>query len=514
MTGDGSPGGLDWDSDDDIAPLEAVPGPLFDYSYRHNFPKLLDLRAVAHNFSEGGHGGKLFKRENAGLLGLLCIYSFFAAALISAPSPFLPQELRKAGASPAMVGVVFAAYPITNLLVSPACSMACRRFGRKTVLFGGLVLESVAAVAMGFVPRVVWVYLLLRILQGTGSAGAYTALLAYAAERFPAMLGSVMGLQEAVAGVGYMIGPPLGGLMYAAGSFYMPFLVMGLGLLLGLPLVPLAAPPVSQSRGAEALAGHGSAPPVSMSTLLRLMLSNSSVLNAVACTVVTGIGFGFVMPTLGPHLHSTLGLSENVIGGLLSLCAALYAAAAPLAGMLTDRLGAKPVMVIGTSLLCLAYILLGPSPIFTGGEIDIAPRARWGLLITSLCLIGLGAALAFIPCLPDMERNVKGLGPQSTEMIASLYNGVYCVGEAMGPLVGGVLMGLMPDHFAWATTVVACILLTYISGVAAAWAMQQRRSSASAAARAVGTSDRAVPLLPPGGLLLDGEEGSGSDFEE
>lgn len=57
---------------------------------------------------------------------------------------------------------------------------------------------------MGFVPRqpdTVSVFILLRILQGVGAAGSYTALLAYVAERFPQHLGMIMGLQEAVAGV-------------------------------------------------------------------------------------------------------------------------------------------------------------------------------------------------------------------------------------------------------------------------------------------------------------------------
>ena len=126
---------------------------------------------------------------------------------------------------------------------------------------------------------------------------------------------------------------------------------------------------------------------------------------------------------------------------MLSLCAALYACSAPLAGILSDRIGAKqcmacprsaslaappparrsphrrrlrlsgaaaPSQLLGTSLLMLAYLLLGPSPLLTGGA---APTlaGRWALLVIALCLIGVGAALAFIPGLPDSAspRNRK-----------------------------------------------------------------------------------------------------------
>lgn len=71
------------------------------------------------------------------------------------------------------------------------------------MLVAGLIVESFAACLMGFVPRergTVSVFILLRILQGIGAAGSYTALLAYVAERFPQHLGMIMGLQEAVAG--------------------------------------------------------------------------------------------------------------------------------------------------------------------------------------------------------------------------------------------------------------------------------------------------------------------------
>ena len=51
-----------------------------------------------------------------------------------------------------------------------------------------------------------------------------------------------MGLTEISTGLGYMVGPPLGGMLFAAGGFATPFVVLGLALL-------PAAPPLAPTLG-------------------------------------------------------------------------------------------------------------------------------------------------------------------------------------------------------------------------------------------------------------------------
>ena len=46
------------------------------------------------------------------------------------------------------------------------------------------------------------------------------------------------------------------------------------------------------------------------------------------------------------------------------------------------------------------------------------------------------ATHAALPAAAAVEKGIKGLGPQGTEIIAGMYNGVYCMGESLGPLVG------------------------------------------------------------------------------
>ena len=59
---------------------------------------------------------------------------------------------------------------------------------------------------------------------------------------FHSQVSFFMGLTEISTGLGYMVGPPLGGMLFAAGGFATPFVVLGLALL-------PAAPPLAPTLG-------------------------------------------------------------------------------------------------------------------------------------------------------------------------------------------------------------------------------------------------------------------------
>ena len=360
------------------------------------------------------------------------------------------------------------------------------------MLLLGVLLESAAAAAMGAVPvrrGAGGAYLLLRCLQGAGSALSYTALLAFCAERFAKQLATVIGIQEAIAGVGFMVGPVIGGALFTLGGFPAPFVAMGIGLLAALPLLPFALPrrDAAAARagapvpgGSEGSAATADATPHALT--FREVLRVPAVLDAAAVTLLAGVAFGFVGPTLAPQLSSTLHASEAAIGALFGVCAAAYAAAAPAAGALADSFGAKAVMRAGVAQLALAYVLLGPSP-----ALGAAPRAgsaaAWAAECAALLLLGAGAAAAIIPCLPLMEREAAaaaaeaGSGGSGAEAAAALFNAVYCAGEAAGPLVGAALVGGM--GFRWATTAVAALLALYLAAVVSASPARRRAARAA-----------------------------------
>lgn len=380
---------------------------------------------------------------------------------------------------------------------------------------------------MGLVPvrrGAGWAYLALRCAQGAGSALSYTALLAFCAERFAQQLATVIGIQEAVSGVGFMIGPVIGGALFAVGGFAAPFAAMGVGLLASLPLLPFALPrrdasavPIEAALvppGGAFLSSDddAAASPHPPALTFRQVLRVPAVLDAAAVTLLAGVAFGFIGPTLAPHLATSLRASEASIGALFGLCALAYATAAPAAGALADRLGADCIMRCGVALLAASYLLLGPSPAL-GSAPAPGSAAAWAAQCAALLLLGAGAAAAIIPCLPYMERQAAAAcgGASGAEGAAALFNAVYCAGEAAGPLVGAALAGGL--GFRGATSAVAALLALYLAAAAGAtparrhalWASLQagasrvragaRQAREALAARRGGGAALSAPLL-------------------
>ena len=73
---------------------------------------------------------------------------------------------------------------------------------------------------------------LARAIQGCGTAAANTASWKIVATEFPDKMSTIFGVLETFTGLGFMIGPPLGGALYAARGFLLPFFVVGGNLLL------------------------------------------------------------------------------------------------------------------------------------------------------------------------------------------------------------------------------------------------------------------------------------------
>jgi MFS family permease len=161
------------------------------------------------------------------LLGVLCV-----SLNVSIIAPFFPvYAIEHYGASSMTIALIFATYPLASMACAPAAGMLCSSYPRMTVLRGGLTLNAAGVALFGCAALIeninisVVMFFIARGIQGCGCAGVVVSASAFAAANFPAHLGKVIGMQMACEGLGFMIGPPLGGLLFLFG-FEWPFLVM------------------------------------------------------------------------------------------------------------------------------------------------------------------------------------------------------------------------------------------------------------------------------------------------
>ena len=379
-------------------------------------------------------------------------------------APILPDHLARLDCPAVLKGAIFGAYPLTVAGASLAVPAVCARHGRYRVLCGGVLLEAAGVLAFGFVPAALprartaqlWVFLLLRFVQGIGEAAQSTALLAYATDAFASrrLLGTAMGLQETAAGVGFVLGPPIGALLADAAGFAAPFSLLGVAIAMLMGLFPSAlaslhdgAASGGESAGKGAHAAHGPVPVPPVAEPPWSALATRPVMIAGTATALVGTAFGTIVPTLAPHLSHVLALTTTTRVGLAYVIpAAVYGAACPLAGAAADRHGYCRVMRLGFFTLALAFVMMGPLPplaaTFSLASEDAAGSARaWVWAMTAMLLFGGGAAAAFVPTMPAMERGAsKAVGPAGTEAVAGLYWTLYFLGEGVGPFIGSALV--------------------------------------------------------------------------
>src|SRR5207245_3929938 len=83
-------------------------------------------------------------------LALVTFATFTDIVAYTMAVPILPDVGRRLGASPSMIGLLFASFGVTLLGVSIPIGAVSDRIGRKIPLVGGLVVLAVATALAGF----------------------------------------------------------------------------------------------------------------------------------------------------------------------------------------------------------------------------------------------------------------------------------------------------------------------------------------------------------------------------
>ncbi|MGN6406298.1 MFS transporter [Sinomonas sp.] len=145
----------------------------------------------------------------------------------------------------------------------------------------------------------------------------------------------------------------------------------------------------------------------------------------VAAAFAIAIGFGLVAPVL-PQFAASFGVGATAASVIVSAFALTRLVLAPSAGGLVNRLGERPVYVIGV--LTVA--------VFTGA--CAFAGSYWQLLLFR-GLAGIGSTMFTISASGLIVRLAP---PEARGRVSGLYASSFLLGNIAGPLVGGLLAGL------------------------------------------------------------------------
>lgn len=139
--------------------------------------------------------------------------------IIMPVTPDLIRELLGAGLSEAALwgGVLTASFAVMQFLFSPFIGGLSDSYGRKPVLLVSLLVVGIDYVIMGFTGSI-WVLLIGRIVAGIASATQSTATAFIADVSDKNEKAQNFALVGAAFGIGFILGPLLGGLMSEFGS--------------------------------------------------------------------------------------------------------------------------------------------------------------------------------------------------------------------------------------------------------------------------------------------------------
>jgi len=342
----------------------------------------------------------------------------------------LPKIRIDLGASLSGLEWIVNAYTLSFAVLLLVGAALGDRFGRRRIMSIGLSVFT-AASAIAAVAPTTSVLITARAVQGAGAAMVLPLTLTLLSEAFPpGRRGVALGIWSGVSGLGVALGPVIGGAVVSGISWQWIFWI---NVPIGLVVAPLALARLAESRGPNNhldLAGVALASGGLLGIVYALVRANAlgwtSTTVLASATAGTLLLAGFVAwerHTSTPMLpmrffrsrafSATNGVSLAMYFGMFGaifLLAQFFQTAqgytplqaglrtlpwtampifvAPVAGLLSDRLGSRPLMFLGLALQAGALGWLAT---------ELSPTLSYGSMIVPFMLAGAGMALVFAP---------------------------------------------------------------------------------------------------------------------
>jgi len=372
-----------------------------------------------------------FRRSRGAALFVVTLATFVDIIAYSIAVPVLPVFATTLGASPTVVGLLFAAYGVTLLAVSIPLGVVSDRIGRRAPMVVGLFALALATLVLAFSRSLPHLFVA-RLIQGAASAVTWVVGFALIADLYgPAERGKAMGIVMAGTGLGIMVGPPLGGWLYEIGGITLPFIVTAaLAAVDGIARVLLITAP----RAEGARSGG-------MREALRV---RAIVICALA--VVAGSGtISMLEPVLPLHFASRLRLAPGQIGALFGFAALSSTLLHPIYGRFSDRYGGRKLTLIGLIVsACLLPLISFPTSLLL---VAVVMMVLWGAL-----------SMTVTPSLTFMGEAASAAGLESYGVVYGIYNVAWATGMLFAPAIGGFVyerLGLGALCFLWAPALAA-----------------------------------------------------------
>jgi len=351
--------------------------------------------------------------------------------------PLLPFWAERRGAGPVGVGLAITIYALAQFIFTPVLGTLSDRYGRRPIILASLLIEALSlalAALAGSLP----ILFVARFIGGLGASNIGSAQ-AVVADVTPAQgRARGMGLIGAAIGLGFVVGPALGGLLAPLGPavpFWAAMIVALANALLVLRFLPetrqmeIARPTMNREPTVGTLpGGQVSRFIVGLFAGWRQVLRHPVVARLVVVNLLFTVAFTAmeaVFPLFTQHSFSWTARQNGYIFTYAGIVIVLMQGG--MVGQLVKRLGERRLLIAGLVMLAAGLALLAWS-------------TSLALLLVALGIVSMsdGAVTPMVSALLSFANP-----PTTRGETLGLAQAVAGLGRVIGPLAAGSILATL-----------------------------------------------------------------------
>jgi len=346
----------------------------------------------------------------------ICVVLFLAdilAGIVGATFSLYAEDL---GASVFFIGVLTSLTGLTALLGSIPLGILSDRIGRARVLLLGLISYAVAMASFAAAPSAVML-VPGRLILGVAMVGSFWIAAAYLGDIVrPEERGIAFGLSTTAMGLGFAVGPIIGGFLADAVSLRWAYVI---GAVIGVLTAGVIRHYLWEPPRPKTALAHSRVP-----IRESLSVGRSRALIAIGiAAVLFNFSFEGAVATIFPLYGRGIGFTDAVIGTMFSIRALVSSAVRLPGGTLAGRFGSRRVVLIAALIELVAMVGIGSS----------STRAT---LMLFLAIEGLAFGVFFASSQAYLAENTV---PETRGAATGFYSMVGGIGNTLAPLSLGLI---------------------------------------------------------------------------
>jgi MFS transporter, DHA1 family, tetracycline resistance protein len=360
----------------------------------------------------------MLKNSRLGALFVVSVIDILGFGILI---PLVPYMGVRFNAPPEWITPTMGSYSLCQLIAAPFWGRLSDRYGRRPILMSSLAGACVSYLILGLGTGIG--SLLISRMLGGFMAGNISAAFAYASDvSEPQKRAASLGLIGAAIGIGFTVGPALGGLLagndLASANFLLPALVSAGLSVLAISLVAFMLPEsnsAAQRARGDTEQNIGPLRLLSQRPMLRL-IAGAALLVTIAQSMLDSI--------VGLWALDKYGFGPRTVG-LLIFCVAVLAVLTQgaLVRVLVPRLGEPKLAMLGVLTFVTGLLMVSES-----GNVELT------LLGLALCGVGGGA---FVPSNSALAS--KQAGAHDRGAVMGTYQSSSSLARVIGPFASGPL---------------------------------------------------------------------------